>query len=206
MTIRKVLLSSAIAALCTISFNQDAAEAQSSEPFVSEIKTFGGNFCPRGWARTDGQLISVNSNQALFSLIGTIYGGDGRSTLALPDLRGRAAMGQGSGPGLTPRREGQRVGTETQSLSSSVLPSHTHRAGIRTSRDPADSSSPQGNAMAKVTDNTYVTGATPNRYMHPDTVEVDPFGTNSPISQNNRQPLLTVTFCIALVGIYPPRS
>ena len=206
MTIRKILVSSAIVTFCSLSFSLGSVEAQSSEPFISEIKTFAGNFCPRGWAQADGQLLAVSSNDALFSLVGTMYGGDGRTTFGLPDLRGRAAMGQGSGPGLLTRREGQILGSENELLTPSVLPSHTHRAGIRTSRDAADSPSPQGNAFAPTINDTYVSGVAPNKYMHPNTIEVDPYGAGSPAVQNNRQPSLAVNYCIALVGIYPSRN
>jgi microcystin-dependent protein len=96
------------------------------EPFIAEIMMFAGNFAPRGWALCDGQLLSVSSNAALFSLLGTTYGGDGRTTFALPDLRGRTAIHPGSGPGLSTRRLGERGGSETTTLSISQMPAHNH--------------------------------------------------------------------------------
>ena len=99
-----------------------------SEPFIGEIRIFGFNFAPRGWALCDGQLLPISQNSALFSLLGTIYGGDGRTTFALPDLRGRAALHEGTGPGLSPRQLGQRSGSETNTLTVNQLPPHTHQA------------------------------------------------------------------------------
>lgn len=98
----------------------------SMDPFLAEIIMFGGNFAPRGWALCDGQLLPINSNQAVFSLIGTIYGGDGRTTFALPDMRGRTAIHAGNGPGLTPRPLGQRSGTETNTMNVTQMPAHSH--------------------------------------------------------------------------------
>ena len=99
-----------------------------SDPFIAEIIMFGGNFAPRGWAFCDGQLLSISSNSALFSILGTTYGGDGRTTFGLPDLRGRVAMHPGSGPGLTQRRLGEKSGMETVTLTTNQIPSHNHTA------------------------------------------------------------------------------
>lgn len=101
-------------------------EAVSSEPMLGEVILFAGNFAPRGWAFCDGQLLPISSNQALFSLLGTIYGGDGRTTFALPDLRGRTPIGAGNGPGLSTIRQGQKAGAESTTLSMNNLPSHNH--------------------------------------------------------------------------------
>ena len=97
-----------------------------SEPFVGEVRMFAGNFAPRGWAFCDGQLLAVSQNDALFSLLGTIYGGDGRTTFGLPDMRGRVAIHAGSGPGLSPRRLGAKAGSEKETLTVNQMPSHTH--------------------------------------------------------------------------------
>ena len=100
-----------------------------SEPFIAEIRIFAGNFAPRGWAFCDGQLLPISQNTALFSLIGTTYGGDGRTTFALPDLRGRAPIHAGNGPGLTNRQLGSKAGVETVALSESQMPGHAHAVG-----------------------------------------------------------------------------
>ena len=99
-----------------------------SEPFLAEVKIVGFNFAPRGWAQCDGQILPINQYQALFSILGTTYGGDGRTTFGLPDLRGRVAMHPGNGPGLSPRQLGQKTGTETNTLTVNQMPAHNHTA------------------------------------------------------------------------------
>ncbi len=101
-------------------------DPKDGDPFIGQINLFAGNFAPRGWAFCDGQLLPINQNEALFSLLGTMYGGDGRTTFALPDLRGRTPVHPGSGPGLTNRRLGERLGLEDYALTVGQLPSHTH--------------------------------------------------------------------------------
>ncbi|KRS11535.1 hypothetical protein XM53_16515, partial [Roseovarius atlanticus] len=113
-----------------------------SEPFIAQIVLFGGNFAPRGWAFCDGQLLPINQNQALFSLVGTTYGGDGRTTFALPDLRGRAPLGPRQGPGLTFRREGERGGTERVTLTQLEMPNHSHAANVETTANMLAESRP----------------------------------------------------------------
>ena len=118
-----------------------------SEPFIAEIRIFAGNFAPRGWALCDGQLLPISQNTALFSLIGTVYGGDGETNFALPDLRGRAAMHAGNGPGLTPRQLGSRSGAATVTLTPGEVPSHNH--AMRASPNPGESPDPTGNTLAR---------------------------------------------------------
>ena len=118
-----------------------------SEPFVGKIRMFAGNFAPRGWAFCDGQLLAVSQNDALFSLLGTIYGGDGRTTFGLPDLRGRIPIHAGTGPGLSPRSLGNKAGTEIETLTVNQIPSHTH--SWQATSDDAQDRSPIGNAPAK---------------------------------------------------------
>ena len=119
----KKLALSATVALSTLSAG---TQAQAFEPFLGEVRTFGFNFCPRGWAAADGQLLPISQYSALFALFGTIYGGDGRTTFALPDLRGRFVMHQGTGPGLSPRTIGEKRGVETVTLTTPQIPSHAH--------------------------------------------------------------------------------
>jgi microcystin-dependent protein len=171
-----------------------------SEPFIAEVKIFAGNFAPRNWAFCDGQLLQISQNTALFSLIGTTYGGDGRTTTALPNLKGRAPMHPGNGPGLTTRRLGERGGTETITLSVEQMANHTHDLRATVSR--GSSSQPQGNAFNRsVGDTAYhtptnLTGMSPA--MAPNT--------GGSQAHNNVQPFLTLNFIIALAGLYPSRS
>ena len=169
-----------------------------SEPFIAEIRIFAGNFAPRGWAFCDGQLLPVSQNTALFSLIGTTYGGDGRSTTALPNLQGRAPMHPGRGPGLTSRRLGQRGGVEMVTLTEAQMPSHTHtligseRGGREVS--PQNNYFGTGEAYFRAPSNlgAAADGAMPN--------------TGGSQAHNNLQPFLAMNFIIALVGLYPSRG
>ncbi len=175
-----------------------------SEPFISEIRIFAGNFAPRSWAFCDGQLLPISQNTALFSLIGTTYGGDGRTTTALPNLQGRAPMHPGRGPGLTSRRLGQKVGVDTVTLSEAQIPSHSHTA--RAATTPAAIGPPTNtSSMAR-------SGGGATAY-HNDTSTnlVDLASstlatTGGSQAHDNVQPYLTLNFIIALQGLYPSRS
>lgn len=174
-----------------------------SEPFIAEIRIFAGNFAPRGWAFCNGQLLPIAQNTALFSLIGTTYGGDGRTTTALPNLQGRAPMHPGRGPGLTDRRLGERGGVETITLSAAQMPSHSHT--VRCDPGTADQRSPGGAVPAgELSDVTaiYVNDSNPAATMAPQSV----LNTGGSQAHNNMQPYLTISFIIALVGLYPSRS
>jgi microcystin-dependent protein len=180
-----------------------------SDPFVAEIKIFAGNFAPRGWAFCNGQLLPIAQNTALFSLIGTTYGGDGRTTTALPNLEDRAPMHPGNGPGLTSRRLGETGGVATVTLSASNMPTHDH-AFLGTD-SPASTNAP-GNDPASasivarsVDGNAYDSTATsPDGSLHETTLSN--FGSGTPGGYNNLQPYLKLNFIIALVGTYPLRS
>ncbi|MDF1606911.1 tail fiber protein [Hoeflea sp. YIM 152468] len=174
-----------------------------SEPFVAEIRIFAGNFAPRGWAFCDGQLLPVSQNTALFSLIGTAYGGDGRSTTALPNLQGRAPMHSGRGPGLTSRRLGQRGGVEMVTLSEAQMPNHTHT--MRGNTNDSISGDPSANSFA-FSDGGFAYSTTNT---NTDLVDMaDEALPNAGASQphNNLQPYLTMNFIIALQGLYPSRG
>lgn len=172
-----------------------------SDPFIGEMRLFAGNFAPRGWALCEGQLLAISQNDALFSLLGTIYGGDGRTTFGLPDLRGRVPVHQGTGPGLPDARIGQTGGAETVTLTSSQVPAHSH--AVRASAALGTGSAP-GNALLTATGpvNSYGSGA-PDLAMAADALSTQPGG---PLSHDNMAPFLAVNTIIALFGIYPSRS
>jgi microcystin-dependent protein len=175
-----------------------------TDPFLAEIRMFGGNFAPTGWALCNGQLISISQNTALFSLLGTTYGGDGRVTFGLPNLQGSAPIQQGQGPGLSQRFLGEVGGSPTVSLLQPEMPQHTHTA--LAFDDSGDSTDPTGRTWAqalkgRVGDPLYSAGPVPNLTMGQQTVL--PTGGRQP--HNNMQPYLTVTFIIALQGIFPQR-
>ncbi len=171
-----------------------------SEPFVGEIRMFAGNFAPRGWAFCDGQLLAVSQNDALFSLLGTIYGGDGRTTFGLPDLRGRVPIHAGTGPGLSPRRLGAKFGTEEETLTVNQLPSHSH--DYRGTNTDALRLDPSGSFPARSVADLYKAGnAVP---VNMNSQSLDQVGGSQ--SHINLMPFLCVNFIIALFGIYPSRQ
>jgi len=172
-----------------------------SEPFVGEIRMFAGNFAPRGWAFCDGQLLAVSQNDALFSLLGTIYGGDGRTTFGLPDMRGRIPVHAGTGPGLNTIRLGAKAGAEDVTLTVNQLPSHKHNVSANSAA--ATSSDPTGN----VTANTAPTNVYSSSLATPQTMNSAAItATGGSRSHSNLMPSLCVHFIMALVGIYPSRS
>lgn len=173
-----------------------------SSPFVAEIRMFGCNFAPTGWAQCNGQILPLSQNTALFSLLGTYYGGDGKSTFGLPNLQGSVPLQPGQGPGLSVYDLGQQGGSPTVTLLNSEMPAHTHTLSANAS--PADSASPAAGAFARVSGATpYVAAAgatlTP---MSPSAAA--PAGSSFP--HNNMMPYLAVNFCIALQGVFPPRG
>ncbi len=169
-----------------------------SEPFIAEVRIFAGNFAPRNWSFCDGQLLPIAQNTALFSLIGTIYGGDGRTTTALPNLKGRAPMHPGRGPGLTTRTLGQTLGSDAITLTSGHVPSHDHDLSATNSPGSSFSPGPTMTPARSVGAAAYADTA------DSDGVSLD--NTGSGASHNNLQPFLTMSFIIALVGTYPSRS
>jgi microcystin-dependent protein len=174
-----------------------------SEPFIAEIRIWALTFAPRGWAFCDGTLLPISQNTALFSLIGTIYGGDGRTTTALPDLRGRAPMGTGSGPGLTSRQQGQKTGVETVTLTSAQLPQHTH--AMRANSNSADLSAPAANRSLARSSGGFAYQQTTGANLVALAPEAVPSQGGGQL-HNNMMPYLTLNFCIALTGLYPSRS
>lgn len=171
-----------------------------SEPFIAEIRIFAGNFAPRGWAFCNGQLLPISQNTALFSLIGTTYGGDGRTTTALPNLQGRAAMHPGRGPGLTSRRLGQTGGTENETLTDAQMPQHNH--GLMAVNDVGEDRPAVGRGFSRSTGLLmYHSGGT-EVAMANAALPVE--GGSQP--HNNLQPYLAINYIIALQGLYPSRS
>ncbi len=180
-------------------------EAQAADPFIAEIIMFGGNFAPRGWAFCDGQLLPIAQNTALFSLLGTTYGGDGRVDFALPDLRGRVAMHPGSGPGLTTRRLGEKGGSETNTLIVPNLPAHNHAATLHAASGAGNVADPAGSVLAKKNrTNIYSNSAPADVTMNNASVTTANTGGNLPV--NNVQPFLGINHIIALVGVFPSRN
>lgn len=179
--------------------------------FIGQIILFGGNFAPKGFMTCSGQILSIAQNQALFSILGTTYGGNGVTTFALPDLRGRVATSYGQGPGLTPVQLGQLYGTEKNTLNSMQLPMHNHTAPVTKvtvgvcSSDDADSPTPVDSYLRNFPGvDTYAATANGQMGNSSATVTVQATGGNQPV--NNIQPTLTMTYCIAIQGIYPSRN
>jgi microcystin-dependent protein len=173
------------------------------DPFVAEIRIFPFNFAPKGWAFCDGQLLPISQNTALFSLLGTTYGGDGKSTFALPDVQGDAPMHPGQGPGLSLHDLGETGGSQTVSLLDSEMPSHSH--GLVASNQPGEDPTPgPSEALARsVGANLYQTNSAQNLVQLAPTA-LGTAGGSQP--HNNLMPYLTLNFCISLQGVFPPRG
>jgi microcystin-dependent protein len=171
-----------------------------SEPFLGEIRVFALNFEPRGWAACDGRIMPINVNTALFSILGTTFGGDGRTTFGLPDLRGKIPLGAGTGPGLTARELGASGGTETVTLSANQLPSHNHAAKCNSGN--GNQYGPANHYWAQDAGGAKEYGATGTGQMS--AAAIAPAGGSQP--HGNLQPYTVVNYCIALTGIFPSRS
>ena len=165
-----------------------------SEPFLAEIRIVGFNFAPRGWAFCDGQILPINQNQSLYSLLGTTYGGDGRTSFALPDMRGRTPIHIGSG-----HLQGQKSGEETHTLAANEMPQHKHT--VHADDDPVNAQAPEGNRPGNITNLAYHE-ATNMVNMHSGVVS----NVGGGQAHNNMQPYLAVNFCIALRGLFPSRN
>lgn len=174
------------------------------DPFVAEIRIFPFNFAPKGWAFCDGQILPLSQNTALFSLLGTTYGGDGKSNFALPNIQGSAVMHPGQGPGLSLHDLGETGGSETVSLLESEIPSHGHSLNAHT-QDPATLNAPAPNRTLARSNLGFAYSTNPSQ--SPVTMSdqtLAPAGGSQP--HNSMQPYLTLNFCIALQGVYPPRT
>jgi len=210
-------LSALIALLLAMPLVFGGTTAMASDPFIAQIVMFGGTFAPRGWAFCEGQLLPISQNTALFSLLGTTYGGDGRTSFGLPDLRGRVPLHPGTGPGLSTYRLGQKGGAERVTLTTNQLPSHKHDAtGVATLRGTpraGNRAAPGfpggiGRSLAKVEGHNQYSTRPPTADMHPDSIQMTVAVGNTGGGQavEIRQPYIALNYIIALVGIYPSRQ
>ena len=195
---------SAAMAITAVAATPKPAKAQ-ADPLLGQLMLFGGNFCPRGWAKTDGQLLPIAQWSALFSLLGTTYGGDGRTTFGLPDLRGRSPIGEGNGPGLGSYSWGQKGGTVNFTLTTANMPSHNHTGTLRASTAVGDSANPNNKALAVDAsgDRIYHTAGATND-MAAGILKIDNNGGNQAV--NKRSPFTSMYWCIATQGVYPSRN
>lgn len=171
------------------------------EPYIGQVCLFGFNFAPKGWAICNGQLLSIAQNTALYSLLGVTYGGDGSTTFALPDLRGRVAINQGQSPGLSNYAMGQASGQETVTLNINQIPAHNHPGQLNASSSAANQEEAQGHLLSET---AIYTDAAANQVMNSASITVGMTGGG--LAHENRQPFLVLNYCIALQGIFPPRS
>ena len=201
-------LTAAVGAMAMASSLSISAPAQAQvDPYIGQMMLTGANFCPRGWSTAEGQLLAINTYQALFSLLGTTYGGDGRTSFALPDLRGRAPIGIGNGPGLASQSWGQRGGSESFTLNVTQMPSHNHTGTVLALPSAANSTRPVRNYFAIGTNGTQVyasSAASPTNFMGANSLRIANTGGGQ--SVNKRSPYLAMYWCVAMVGIYPSRS
>lgn len=173
-----------------------------ANPFVAEIRIFPFNFAPKGWAFCDGQILPLSQNTALFSLLGTTYGGDGKSNFALPNMQGNAPMHPGQGPGLSLHDLGETGGSDTVTLLQSEIPSHSHGVMSVPPTFGGNSDIPTGHSFAKSSQgNAYTSAAALTTFAD---AALTPAGGDQP--HNNLQPYLVLNFCIALQGVFPPRT
>ncbi len=170
---------------------------------IGEVRLFAGNFAPRDWAICSGQLLPISSNTALFSIVGTTYGGDGHTTFALPDMRGRVAVGTGNGPGLSTRHLGQKSGSEYTYLNVNNLPPHSHTGSLKVSNLDGEEGDPSNQFLASSENVEMFIGST-NDNTAPNSLQIDNTGSGTPA--NNMQPYLALNYVICLFGIYPSRN
>lgn len=181
-----------------------ASDAEASNPYIAQITMFGSNFAPSGWALCNGQILSIAQNTALFSLLGTTFGGDGEVTFQLPDLRGRVAIHPGSGPGLSNYSLGQRGGSERVTLSVSEIPSHGHVTVLKAADSNGNQTGPEGHVLANDPREDQYSDGAPNVDMSASAISSGNTGGGQ--SHENRPPYLCINYIIALVGIFPSQS
>lgn len=191
--------------LASVSLTYATPAVAGPDPFIGEIQAVGFNFCPRGWADADGQLLPISQNTALFSLLGTMYGGNGQTTFALPDLRGRVPIHTGQGSGLNNYTQGEFGGAERATLTIQNMPAHNHEPRINVSRIDATLRNPIDAYVARAADNAYEQETVPTGHlMAPDAIVSETVGGNQSFSIV--QPYLVVRYCIATQGVFPSRN
>lgn len=199
MFIRKFLFATAVAVTAV------PAAVQAQDSYISEVVIFAANFCPRGYAEANGATLAIAQNTALFSLLGTTYGGNGSTTFALPDLRGRAIMHFGQGPGLSLRTLGETSGSTSVTLITANLPPHSHNAGVRANIQSGLVNNPAGNSIARTIEGKpFYSTASSNVDMRAGIITVDPAGAGQAVQKTS--PSLAMKHCITTQGIFPPRS
>ncbi|WP_198040485.1 phage tail protein [Sphingopyxis sp. QXT-31] len=197
-----IFISASAVAISCASLTSPAA---AQDNYLGQILKLGGNFCPIGTLRADGSLLSIAQESTLYTLYGTTYGGDGVTTFALPDLRGRTSMGQGQGPGLTSRVIGERAGTETNLMTIANMPRHEHTALVRTTSAVGDSKAAFRNLFGTTPANKYVSGTAPYaQLINRETLIIRNTGGDQP--WDHRPPTLAVTFCVVNAGIFPSQN
>ena len=172
-----------------------------SEPFLAEVRIVGFNFAPRGWAFCDGQILPINQNQSLYSLLGTTYGGDGRTSFALPDIRGRTPIHVGRSNGGGNHGLGQKSGEETHTLATNEMPEHRHL--FNASTQDGSTADPTGHVLARILDLAYVNDGTGSKIQMSSQAVLNVGGGQA---HNNMQPYLALNYCIALQGLFPSRN
>lgn len=183
-----------------------AAPATAQDYFLGQMIEVGNGYCPRSFVETNGQILSIAQNTALFSLLGTTYGGNGQTTFALPDLRGRMAISVGQGPGLSNYSLGQVAGSETTTIGVSNLPPHIHTGSIETAPTAGNDNKSFRNAFAVTTDNQYATGTNLDLTMNSETITVQKAGGAATSLAPTVAPFLVTRYCIATSGIFPSRN
>ncbi|MFZ2306999.1 MAG: tail fiber protein [Rhodoferax sp.] len=198
---RPLLMTVLLGALGTVAPLLLPQLAQAQQPYIGEVICGGWNFCPNGWAECNGQLLSIAENDALFTLIGTTYGGDGQTNFAVPNIQGRTMVGQGTGPGLTTKVQGEMSGTETVTLMTTQIPSHTHPMAANAGAEK--SASPAGKIVGTAPGSAPVfSSSAPTTTLSASAVGVA--GQSQP--HNNLQPYLAVKCCISLFGVFPTQN
>ena len=199
MKIVKVIATAAALAASTCLATTPAQAQSSGTAYLGQMMVVGFNFCPRGWAKAEGQLLPISQYSALFSLLGTMYGGDGRTTFGLPGMRGRSAISAGHGPGLTNYQQGSKGGKETNVLGLGQMPAHHH--ALNAHAEAGDSTSPTNNVLGAPATSLYSDESADTQLNNN---SISTAGANQPVE--NRSPYLTLQWCIALQGVYPSRS